>query len=330
MNEGAAIEEVSSPSEQDGGRELCIGKREVSHAMPPSERKIRTTGRVLRIARLDAELYHFLSAPEPMVAHLRDSNERIDIFTFLQGLPETEPKFKYPMELDNLAVIPVSTFENWWTRQIGGKTRNMVKLAEKKGVEVREVPFSEDLVRGIWEIYNECPMRQGRRFSHYGKDFATVYADEATYLECSRFVGAYHGEELIGFIKLVADEAGVQAGLMNILSQIKHRDKAPTNALIAQAVKICAERGISNLVYANFAYGNKQHDTLNEFKQRNGFQRVDVPRYYVPLTSFGKVALSMGFHHRLAERIPESIAGPLRELRRKWMSRSLQPSGGAS
>jgi hypothetical protein len=200
----------------------------------------------------------------------------------------------------------------------------MVKLAEKKGVVVREVAFDEKLVRGIYGIYNECPMRQGRRFPHYGKDFKTVYEDEATYLDSSTFIGAFQGEELIGFIKMVADEGGVQAGLMNILSQIQHRDKAPTNALIAQAVKVCAKRGISSLVYANFAYGNKQHDSLREFKERNGFQRVDVPRYYIPLTRFGWIALRMGFHHRLVDRIPESIAERLREFRKNWQVRRAQ------
>jgi hypothetical protein len=292
--------------------------------MDDLNKEIRIAGRVLRIARLDAELYHFLSDPEPMIERLRNSGGRIDIFTFLQGLPDTKPKFKYPLEWDNLAVVPISTFEHWWTRQIGGKTRNMVKLAEKKGVVVREVAFDEKLVRGIYGIYNECPMRQGRRFPHYGKDFKTVYEDEATYLDSSTFIGAFQGEELIGFIKMVADEGGVQAGLMNILSQIQHRDKAPTNALIAQAVKVCAKRGISSLVYANFAYGNKQHDSLREFKERNGFQRVDVPRYYIPLTRFGWIALRMGFHHRLVDRIPESIAERLREFRKNWQVRRAQ------
>lgn len=330
MNEGAVIAESLSPGTPLRPEELSDRRQEVNHPMAPSDRKIKITGRALRIARLDAELYHFLREPEPLIEHLRASRDRIDIFTFLQGLPETEPKFKYRMEWDNLAVVPVSTFVNWWTRQISGKTRNMVKLAEKKGIVVRETQFSETLVRGIWEIYNEVPTRQGRRFSHYGKSLETVYADEATYLESSTFVGAYHGEELVGFIKLVVDEAGVQAGLMNILSQIKHRDKAPTNALIAHAVKVCAERGISNLVYANFAYGNKQHDSLNEFKQRNGFQRVDIPRYYVPLTYFGKAAFGMGFHHRLVDRVPESVAARLREVRRNWLSRSQEPFRGAS
>lgn len=286
--------------------------------------EIRVSGRALHIARLDAELYHFLSNPVPFIERLRASSDRIDIFTFLQGLPKAEPKFGYPMEWDNLAVIPISTFENWWTKQIGGKTRNMVKQADKKGVVIREINFDEKLVRGIWEIYNECPMRQGRRFPHYGKDFETVYRDEATYLESSTFIGAFLGEELIGFIKLVADAAGVQAGLMNILSKISHRDKAPTNALIAQAVKSCASRGIGSLVYANFSYGNKQQDSLREFKERNGFERVDVPRYFVPLTRLGSIALRIGFHRRLVDRIPAPLATRLRELRKFTYNRKVQ------
>ena len=71
----------------------------------------------------------------------------------------------YPFEVDNLAVLPISTFENWWTKQIGFKARNKAKQAEKKGVTVREAPFDESLVKGIWEIYNESPVRQGAAFS---------------------------------------------------------------------------------------------------------------------------------------------------------------------
>jgi hypothetical protein len=291
---------------------------------------IRISGRLLRIARLDAELYHFLSNPEPMIDRLRNSTDHIDIFTFMQGLPETEPKFMYPMEWDNLAVLPVSTYENWWNKQIRSITKNRAKQAEKKGVVIREVQFDEKLAGGIWEIYNECPIRQGRRFRHYGKDQETVYREASTYLDDSTFIGAYLGEELIGFIKMVADEDRVQAGLMNILSKMQHKDKAPTNALLAQAVRSCANQGIAYLVYNNYSYGSKQHDGLSEFKERNGFKRVDVPRYYVPLTHFGGFALRMGFHHRLADRFPESIAGRLRELRKSWYMRGVHSSKEAS
>ena len=64
---------------------------------------------------------------------------RVDLFTFLQKLSNTKPDFAYPMEMDNFAAIPISTFENWWTKQIGFKARNKAKQAEKKGVVLREV-----------------------------------------------------------------------------------------------------------------------------------------------------------------------------------------------
>ena len=234
-------------------------------------RDVRVAGRLLRIARLEAEKYQFLDDPEPVVRALRKSGIRIDLFTFMQRLPETSPKYAYPMEWDNLAVLPVSTFDHWWNQQIGFKARNKAKQAEKRGVTLREVPFDDALVRGIWEVYNECPVRQGRPFTHYGKDVETVRKEEATFLESSVFIGAFFDGKLIGFVKLVADETRRQAGLMNIVSMIQHRDKAPTNALVAQAVRSCAERGIPHLVYSNFAYGKKQQ---RQRQRLQGTERV--------------------------------------------------------
>jgi len=284
--------------------------------------EIKIAGRFLRVARLDAEKFQFLEEePDRVVEGLRGSGVRIDLFTFLQKLSDPKPDLAYPMEMDNFAAIPISTFENWWTKQIGFKARNKAKQAEKKGVVLREVPFSDGLIHGIWKIYNECPIRQGRRFSHYGKDLQRVHQDEATYLDKSVFIGAFLGDELIGFIKMVWDESRTQAGLMNIVSLIKERDKAPSNALVAHAVKACASRGISYLTYSNFSYGKKQSDSLSDFKERNGFQRFEVPRYFVPLTPLGNLALRFGLHHRLSERIPESLAEKLRELREAWYKR---------
>jgi hypothetical protein len=232
--------------------------------------------------------------------------------------------------MDNFAAIPITTFENWWMKELGFKARNKAKQAEKKGVSLREVPFDDALVKGIWEIYNECPVRQGRRFPHYGKNLETVRREEATYLNYSNFVGAFYEEKLIGFIKLVRDETGAQAGLMNIVSLIKHRDKAPTNALVAQAVRLCAEQKVSYLVYSNFAYGKKQRDTLSDFKERNAFKRMDVPRYFVPLTPLGRMALRLGLHHKLVDHFPEALASKLREVRNNWYNRKFQAASEAS
>src|SRR5947207_2877578 len=104
-------------------------------------KQIIVHGHMVRIARLDADKYQFLDDPEPLIAGLRKCGSRIDLFTFLQKLPETQPKYVYPMEWDNLAAVSVSTFDHWWTKQIDRKTRNMARQAEKKGVMLREVPF---------------------------------------------------------------------------------------------------------------------------------------------------------------------------------------------
>jgi len=286
---------------------------------------VRVEGRLVRFGRLELDKYHYLDQPETMVEELKECGTRIDLFTFLQRVDETTPKYKYPMEWDNLAVLPVTTFENWWTNQISSLPRNRARQAEKRGVTLREAPFGDTLVRGIWEMYNESPIRQGAAFKHYGKSLEEVRRMSATYLESSVFIGAYMGDKLIGFVKLVADQTWSQANLMHILSMIQYKEKAPTNALIAHSVKVCAERGIRHLVYQNFQYGNKKNDGLSNFKEVNGFKRVDVPRYYAPLTLLGAAAFRMGLHHRLVDRLPESVVNKLLKLRRDWISRKVQP-----
>jgi hypothetical protein len=285
-------------------------------------REIRITGKRVRTAQLEGDFYQFLNDPAPVIAALRAMPDRPDLFTFMQSLADVTPKYKYPMEWDNMAVIRVATFDHWMNNQISGKPRNQMRLAAKRGVEMREVPFSEELVRGIKKIYDETPVRQGRMFPHYNEDYANVYAAEATFLDRAIFLGAYLGEELIGFVKLVADEDWNQAGMMNILSLISHRDKAPNNALVAEAVRACADRGIPNLVYFRFAHGKRQRGGVIDFKINCGFKRVDVPRYYVPLTAWGRLALGLGLHRRLRDRLPEGLRERLKELQKRWLGRN--------
>ncbi len=125
-------------------------------------KEIRVQGRMVRIARLEADLYHFLEDPEPMLEALRNCGTRIDLFTFMQRLPETSPKYHYPMERDNLAAMPITTFEEWWKETINNKTRNMVRRAEKNGVTLREVPLNDELARGMWEATRPRSAREER------------------------------------------------------------------------------------------------------------------------------------------------------------------------
>jgi hypothetical protein len=291
---------------------------------------VQVQGRLIRIACLDGEKFTFPDDPEAVLDGLRKSATRIDLFTFLQRLPDTSPKYAYSMEWDNLAVLSVSTFDHWWTRQIRSLARNRARQAEKKGVVLREVPFDDALVEGIWEVYNECPIRQGKPFIHYGKDLAAVREHAGTFLDRSIFIGAFLDGSMIGFIKLVLDETRTYACIIHIVSMMQHRDKAPTNALVAQAVRSCAERGLSSLVYENFTYGRKQGDSLSHFKEVNGFRRIDLPRYFVPLTTAGGIALRLGLHHRFIDHFPEPILARLRELRTAWYTRKLQTPADAT
>jgi hypothetical protein len=293
-----------------------------------ARREVIVRGRLLRIGSPVGDRFDYFEDAADFIGEARVTSPSLDVFTFVQPLPTTERQYPYAVEWDNFAALSVSTFEDWWTRQIDNKTRNMVRKAEKQGVQVREVAFDDALVAGICDIYNETPIRQGKRFWHYGKDVATVARENGSFLDHSVFIGAFVDGQVVGFVKLVLDRRGGQAGMMQILSMLKHRDKAPTNALISQAVRSCAARGIPHLVYAQFAYGKKQYDSLVAFKQSNGFKRVDVPRYYVPLTKRGTLAMNLGLHHRISDRIPEGLLGRFRELRGLWYARKFPMTYG--
>jgi hypothetical protein len=292
-------------------------------------KELRINGRLIRIGFIDGEGYQFLNDPAAAVAMLRKSGPRVDLFTFIQRLSDTTPHFHYRMEMDNVAALRVTTFDEWMAKQIDFKVRNKVRKAGKSGVVVQEVRFDESYVRGIHAIYNESPVRQGKPFWHYGKDLEAVRKMNATFMDRSIFIGAYFENSLIGFVKLVFDEDRSQAGLMQIVSMIGHQDKAPTNALIAQAVRSCAERGISYLWYANMSYGKKQVDGLADFKRHNGFQKVELPRYFVPLTLLGQMAFRMGLHKGMAEWVPEPVGAAYRKLRKQWYARKTPDRGKA-
>ena len=287
-------------------------------------------GKLLRIAHIDGDKYNCPQDPEATLAALRACGKRIDIFTFLQKLPDSGPQYKYSMEQDNLAVLSITSFEHWWNHQLRSVARNRARQAEKRGVVFRVVPFGDALVQGICDIYNESPIRLGKKFPHYGMTLEQGRKYAGTFPDRSTYIGAFVGEVMVGFIKLVTDQARTSACLIHILSMTQHREKAITNALIGQAVRFCEQQGIRYLVYENFAYGNKQQDSLSHFKETNGFQRFDLPRYYIPLTTVGRIALQFGLHRRLVDRFPEPMVAKLREFRTAWYSRRFHAAKEAS
>jgi hypothetical protein len=233
--------------------------------------------------------------PEEFVATIRRNRTLgADIFTFGGTFAVPEPCFDFPCERESIAAIRTNSFADWWNNRVSSDLRKDVRRAPKRGVEVRCVPFTDDLVRGIKEIYDESPIRQGRKFWHYNKELEQVRAANATYLERSTFLGAFCGDELVGFVKIVF--VNRLARFMQIIAKEKDRDKRPMNALIAKAVEIAETSGCSYLTYGHYRYPQGA-DSLTAFKHRNGFEEILVPRYYVPLTTKGSLVLRLRLHH---------------------------------
>lgn len=284
-----------------------------------------TSGRFLKVIQVSEaqEDYFDIENPEEVISALRNMKPRPDIFSFWQRLPETQPKYSYYLEWDNVAAIPVKTFDEWLNKAVHSSVRTKLRKAKKMGVAVEVVEFGEDLVKGISEIFNETPIRQGRPFSHYGETHAEIRFEWSVDLNKSCFIGAYFENELIGFVKLTYTER--YAEMSGTICKLKHRDKSPMSALIARAVQFCESKRIPYLTYGKFTYGKKGEDSLSDFKRYNGFQKVELPRYYVPLTWWGHVGLRLGLHHRVSDHLPPRLRRTLLDLRTKYC---LKRAGG--
>lgn len=291
------------------------GKKTAVNSVIIDGKTIVVLGKLLKIASIKDEICDDgIQNPEIIVNELKKV-KKADIFTFDQKLPDTEPKFNYYFEWDNLAVLQIKSFDYWWNKQIHNDARRMVRKAAKNGVVVKVSRLTDELINGIKSIFDETPLRQGKHFWYYKKDFNTVKDVISSFLERSEFIGAFCDNELIGFEKIIY--TGNRADPINLLSKIKDRDKAPTNALIAKSVEVCAQKGISYLTYGNFLYGKKSADSLSDFKKRNGFEKVNIPRYYVPLTRKGKIALKLKLHKGLIGLLPSFFIDKMVKLRTK-------------
>jgi hypothetical protein len=256
--------------------------------------------------------------PEICIARLKEHSGgalRADIFTFSQKLPATEPKYKYPMEFDSVAAAPTTNFNAWW-EGLPQETRKNVRRSRKRGVVVTVQGLDDKLIRGIAEVNNESPMRQRIPNVHYGKSLDQVKKDQSAFLDRSDFICAWVGDELIGFLKLVYRTE--IASILQLLPKIAHFDKRPTNALIAKAVELCEAKGISYLTYGMFNYGNKKDSPLREFKIRNGFGEILIPRYLVPLTLRGAICRKLKLHRGHLGILPHRVIVLGGDLRARW------------
>ena len=275
--------------------------------------ELRVSGWPCRTARLRHEWCQFVDDPVPFIDELTRGPSLADIFTFVPELYADSPVYPFHRESASAAVLSISTFRDWWDG-IGFKARNKIRKAQKSGVELRMADLNDDhFVKGIETIYNESPIRQGKRFWHYGKRFDAIREELSSFVDRAFFLGAYYQSELIGFAKLV--EGAQVLRTVHIIARLDKRDKPVMDLLISKSVELCDSRGISHLQYGSWSRGG-----LGAFKLKHGFDRVEVPRYFVPLNSWGRLLLRLSLHRPIRDFVPDACMDRLIALRSRWNS----------
>lgn len=229
-------------------------------------------------------------------------------------------------EKDNAAVAAITNYDKWWT-SLPQEARKNARRAAKRGVVIRSVAFDDRLVNQIKAIYDESPVRQGRKFWHYGKCLEVVARENGTYVDRSEFLGAFLGDRMIGFVKLVF--VGSDARIMQIVCLNSERDRRPVIALLVRAAEVAHGRGCRYLIYGKFSYGRRVNTSLAEFKRRLGFEQLDFDRHFVPLTLLGRISITTGLHQGLAARMPVWLVEQLAAARARIL-RQFDPTAASA
>jgi len=267
----------------------------------------------IRIARDQMEYERNVVPTAKLLQKLGE--RRVDLFTFLERrwcCKIQNPQKFWVRANEDIALLNLNSYDEW-LKNIGKKTRNVIRKAEKSGIRTSPVEPDEKLGEDIWKIYNETPIRQERAFPHYGMPLQQVIRDVIPRPNCT-YVGAYFQDELAGFIQIVnGDNVAI---ISQILSMQKHLDKAVNNALVAKTVEVCASKGVRWIMYG----GMGNHPSLDKFKESNGFTRFQLTRYYVPITRKGKLAVKLGLHREVKDTLPQPMKNVLFPIY-NWVSR---------
>src|SRR5438105_431548 len=95
------------------------------------------SGRLIKTAALKEEWQLDLDEPDRVIRDIKASSAKVDLLRFWQRIPESEPKYPYYHEMRNVAAIPITDYQSWFTKQISPKARNKVRKTQKFGVIIQ-------------------------------------------------------------------------------------------------------------------------------------------------------------------------------------------------
>src|SRR6516162_2765690 len=97
------------------------GKSKTLPSVTVLDRRVVLTGRWIKTASVkDEELYEGkgVENPEQFINEVKKSGIKADILTFAQSLEEGGPRYGYHWEWDNAAVIPTTSYLEWWNNRL--------------------------------------------------------------------------------------------------------------------------------------------------------------------------------------------------------------------
>ena len=213
------------------------------------------------------------------------------------------------MEWDNLAVLPISTFRYWWTRaNLVYRKRNEGKAGREKGVSSAKFRSMRHCFVESCDIHNETA-RSGREsgfptMEWTSREHAGMQAPFSTAASLSaRFLRTNHRLHQADDRRSRTTACAVTSGLL------RARDKAPTNALIAKAVRSCADRGFSFWFTSTSLTARKRATALATSRNQTASGGWTCPAITCLCRLSAAVALNLGLHHRLVDYLPEQLDG---------------------
>jgi hypothetical protein len=170
-----------------------------------------------------------------------------------------------------IAIIKIPVKIDQYLKEIGPKSRNMIKKAEKNSINCEVFNWNEKLEE-IYVINRSSEKRQGREMD----DSYQEYPKEITYSNEDDFkivyIGSFLEKKLIGYIELYI--YGNFAMINRILGHKEYLKLGIMNLMI----KSCVEYSISNdISYINYlTMQNRENNSLSAFKYRVGFRKYSL------------------------------------------------------
>jgi hypothetical protein len=170
-----------------------------------------------------------------------------------------------------VAIINVPSSIDIYLKEIGPKSRNMNKKAEKNGIACKVFDWNEYL-DAIYEINTSSLVRQGREMDSAYKIYPKKieYPNESDYSIV--YIGAFLENKLVGYIELYIYGNFVMTN--RILGHKEYLKFGVMNLMIKKCVEYSMENSIDYINYLTME--NRENNSLSAFKYRVGFREYSL------------------------------------------------------